>query len=367
MNHISELIDILNETFRWNKARITLFALMLISLITTRTVNLSKIACSIASNAEQKSRYRRIQRFFANFNIDFDMIALFIFKMFFISSNKLYLTMDRTNWMWGESHINILTLAVVFKGIAIPVYWELLDNKCGNSKTEHRIKIVQKFIAKFGKDRIAGLLADREFIGHDWFNWLIKNEIPFVIRLKNNLLTTNSRGKIIPVKDLFRGLKPTEERILYCKRIIMGQSVFVSGIKLFNGDVMIVATSMPPGFAIKTYALRWEIETLFSCLKERGFNFEETRITKLERVEKLMAVLAMAAAWVHRIGEWRHEEQKKIKIKTHGRPEVSIFRYGLDYICDVLVNFFFKADKFKFCLDGIRTTKGSLHLLECSS
>ena len=60
MNHISELSDILNESFQWNKTRITFFALMLIALITTRTVNWSKLANAIASNADKKSRYPRL-------------------------------------------------------------------------------------------------------------------------------------------------------------------------------------------------------------------------------------------------------------------------------------------------------------------
>ena len=57
---------------------------------------------------------------------------------------------------------------------------------------------------------------------------------------------------------------------------------------------MVIATNQVPKNAISIYLRRWEIETLFSCLKERGFNFEDTRITNLERVEKLMGVLAMA-------------------------------------------------------------------------
>ncbi len=32
----------------------------------------------------------------------------------------------------------------------------------------------------------------------------------------------------------------------------------------------------------RDYALRWEIETLFSCLKGRGFNLENTRLTDLD-------------------------------------------------------------------------------------
>jgi hypothetical protein len=364
MNHISELRDILNESFQWNKTRITFFALMLIALITTRTVNWSKLANAIASDAEPKSRYRRIQRFFAKFNIDFDMIAIFIFKLFFVTGGKWYLTMDRTNWMWGESDINILTLAIVFKGIAIPIYWELLDNKGGNSNTKQRIEIVQKFIDCFGKDCIAGLLADREFIGNDWFKWLRSERISFVIRIKNNLLTTNSRGKIVPVKDLFRGMNPTEERILYNKRSLMGQEVYISGLKLPDGEILIVATDMIPGFAIKTYGLRWEIETLFSCLKGRGFNFEDTHVINQERIKKLLVLLAIAFCWAHKTGEWRHE-QKEIKIKKHGRPEVSLFRYGLDYINDILINFFFKYDRFKDCLDIIRPCRMDSNLLWC--
>jgi len=47
MDPISELRDSLNGCFQWNKARMTLFAQMLVALIVTRTVNLNKIACVI--------------------------------------------------------------------------------------------------------------------------------------------------------------------------------------------------------------------------------------------------------------------------------------------------------------------------------
>jgi hypothetical protein len=64
-------------------------------------------------------------------------------------------------------------------------------------------------------------------------------------------------------------------------------------------------------------AKRWEIETLFSCLKGRGFNLEDTRITKLIRIKRLLVVAVVAFAWAHRTGEWRHENVKPIRIKKH--------------------------------------------------
>ena len=353
MKEISELGEILNGSFQWNKARITFFVQMLVALLVTRTVNLNKIACAISNDTDQTSRYRRLQRFFAEFTIDFDVIAEFIFKLFFISGGTWCLTMDRTNWQWGKSNINILTLAIAFKGIAIPIYWELLDKK-GNSDTQERIALMQKFINQFGKDCIAGFLADREFIGGDWFKWLSNEQISFIIRIKKNLLTTDSRGRIVSVKVLFRGLKPTEERSLYGKRNIMGQEVFIAGLKLPDGDLLIVATDKSPALAIKTYAFRWEIKTLFSCLKGRGFNFEDTHIVNQERIKKLFVLLAIAFCWAHKTGEWRHE-LRPIKIKKHGRPAISLFRYGLDYIIDMLTNLFAKPELFNNCLDRIKT------------
>src|SRR3990167_9606604 len=285
MDYISELKESLNEYFVWNKARPTCFVGMLLSLMVTRTVNLSKLACVFASDAKPSSRYRRLQRFFAEFVIEYDRIALFIFELFFTGDENYYLTLDRTNWKWGQSAINILTLGITFKGTAIPIYWELLDKK-GNSDTEERVALIRKFISRFGRGRIAGLLGDREFVGKKWFGWLMKKNIPFYIRIKNNTVTTNSRGLSVRIDALFYDLVPGETHIIRDKRHIFGHALYLACLKLQDGKLLIVATTEGPENAIEIYAKRWEIETLFGCLKGRGFHFEDTHITELERIKK---------------------------------------------------------------------------------
>jgi hypothetical protein len=354
MEHISELESSLNGYFGWNKARITCFVNMLLGLFITRTINLNKLACVFVSDAEQLSRYRRLQRFFAKFKIDYDMIAGFIFRLFFVVNGKWYLAIDRTNWQWGKSDINILTLAIVFKGTAIPIYWELLDKK-GNSDTSERIALLQKFVGRFGKNCIAGILADREFIGGDWFKWLLEEKISFYIRTRNNTVTTNSRGLPIDIDALFYGLKLQEQRVIEGKRRIMGCELYLSGLRLADGELLIVATNELPDDAIKIYGLRWEIETLFGCLKGRGFNFEDTHVTDRDRIKKIFVLLAIAFCWAHKTGEWQHEITP-IKIKKHGRPAVSLFRYGLDYITNAVMKVFYQPGLFKKCLNKINNT-----------
>jgi len=242
--------------------------------------------------------------------------------------------MDRTNWKWGKSNINILMVGVAYKGSAIPLFWEMLD-KQGNSNTEERIQIISLFIRVFGKERIKTLLCDREFVGKEWFAWLRKEHIPFHVRIKQNTIATNSKGEGIQIKHLFHDLQIGEKRVLKGRRRIFGKAMYLAALRLTDGDLLIVATSVDAETAIETYALRWEIETLFGCLKGRGFNFEDTHITDPEKIKKMVAVLAIGFCWSHKTGEWRAEE-KPIHIKKHGRLATSLFRYGLDALANIL-------------------------------
>ncbi|KTD27492.1 putative Transposase (IS4 family) [Legionella maceachernii] len=94
-------------------------------------------------------------------------------------------------------------------------------------------------------------------------------------------------------------------------------------------------------------------QTLFSCLKSRGFNFEDTHVTKPERIAKLIALLAIGFCWAYKAGQWLHK-QKPIKIMKHGRKAISFFRYGLDLIRDVALN------ARQSCSTGLQTVAGFL-------
>ncbi|WP_194848413.1 hypothetical protein [Candidatus Neptunochlamydia vexilliferae] len=177
MKHASELTIILNQNFVWSKPRIDCFVNILLAIILSKTVNLAQLPCFIASKAKQSSRYRRLQRFFEGFTIEVAVVSKLVYRLF--GFDKVYLTMDRTNWKWGKCHINILMLGIVYKGIAIPILWTLLG-KAGNSETAERIDIIARFINLFGEGKILGLLADREFVGAKWFKWLNQRNIPFL-------------------------------------------------------------------------------------------------------------------------------------------------------------------------------------------
>jgi hypothetical protein len=325
----------LAENVDWNKARINFLAKFLIALTQVRTVNLVEIASVFAGRAKEASSYKRIQRFLRFFEITYAVIAVLVVSLVGVSGPWV-LTLDRTNWQLGQTPLNILVLGLVYKGAAIPILWTVLEKK-GNSNTEERKAILAQFIKIFGAASILYLTADREFIGKSWFKWLISQGVDFRIRVKENTQMPNRRGELVEARSLFRGLAQNKAVVFDKGRKIWGMELYVSGMRLGSGEYLIVVAANYSATAIEDYAKRWEIETLFGCLKSRGFRLEETHVSDPRRLEKLIALLALAFCWAIVIGEWL-SKQKEIKTKKHGRKAKSIFRYGFDHLRRILCN-----------------------------
>src|SRR5690242_19056097 len=201
MRKISELETTLTHFLDWNKARVSFLIQVLQALFIVRTVNLTQIAQAFCSSAKEESVYRRIQRFFGGFSFDMSFIVILACK-FFTWEEQCILLLDRTNWKWGKTHIKILVLSIEHLGIGIPIFWTVL-RKGGTSSTKDRMKISKRVIKAIGAEKIRVLLADREFIGEEWFGFLIAQDIPFIIRIKQNSMVEGIRqGYAVPVATL---------------------------------------------------------------------------------------------------------------------------------------------------------------------
>jgi hypothetical protein len=272
-------------------------------------------------------------------------VARFVVRLLGVSAPWV-LTIDRTDWYLGERPLNIMVIGIAYRGVAFPVLWTILEKK-GCSDTSERIALMREFGRIFGYRAIAYLCADREFIGKDWFSWLRSVDVDFRIRVRENTKVRNGRGQVVSIHRLFRSQRIGQPLVLERARPIWGLPLFVSGVRLSSGEYVIVVAPRSTVTALSDYARRWEIETLFSCLKSRGFRLEETHLVHPERLKKLMALLAFAFCWAHIIGEWL-TQQKSLKIKKHGRLAKSIFRHGFDHLRRILCNLMSRPQQVAF-------------------
>jgi len=316
-----------------NKARVYIIVGLIIAIIKLGRVNLKKLAQLINPKRSDRTNYRRLNKFFEKFEFDKKKRAKLLSS--FLPNGKWILTMDRTNWKFGKKNINFLVLAVAYKGMAIPLFWYLLDKR-GNSNYEERIKIIEDFIELFGKEKIEVLVADREFVGKEWFKWLKKEEIPFAQRVMKNHQIKTAEGSV-NVSALFSSLAIGEHSIYAKKKTLYGyKNLSIIGVRL-KDEYLILVTNIEPKNALKFYKRRWEIEMLFSAFKKRGFNLEETHMSDPKKLDTLFTILSLAFVWSHTIGEWLNEIEPIITLK-HGRKAKSIFLYGLEYLAKIFLN-----------------------------
>lgn len=107
------------------------------------------------------------------------------------------------------------------------------------------------------------------------------------------------------------------------------QLCYLSGIKtVIDGKIefLILVSFKKPEQALAYYKQRWQIETLFKAMKSSGLNIEDTHVTALDRLEKLILLTMIAFVWCYKIGDHIDSQIKPIKIKTHGRRAVSVFK-----------------------------------------
>lgn len=328
MKQVSELQKTLSHFFDWNKARLECLVQILQALFVVRTVNLTQIASAFQTQVKEESSYRRVCRFFTSFSFDMSFIVLLVLRLFPLGGKHLII-LDRTNWKWGKTPINILMLSVAYLGISIPLFWVVLDLE-GNSSTKDRIDILKRVLNRIGPEKISALLADREFVGTEWFDFLIEEKIPFVIRIKQNFTLTIGEKGTLPAGILRKWLG--KRKVVNYPIRLWGRLLYISVEKRKGAkEQMIIVASSAFEDPLGMYRRRWEIETLFGCLKTRGFCMEDTHIVDPDKIEKLVFVLTIAFCWAYRTGDIQSRE-KPIEVKTHGRKARSVFREGLNQI-----------------------------------
>ncbi len=197
----SELYPILHEHFgkSMNLARIKALSMMVCAICKVQRVTYSKLASAFDSNAASKSSLRRIQRLIAQCEICIDLIAKLILKLILVQG-PYNLTLDRTNWKFSNTNINILTLGIIYDGMAFPIVFKMM-NKRGNANTRERIELLDRFIRLAGENSINHLMANREFIGSEWLGYLNARGVNYHIRNARTSVCTGMARKT-SLKDL---------------------------------------------------------------------------------------------------------------------------------------------------------------------
>jgi len=346
---LESLLDKVTEYFpKRKKSTIKNILLLSLCLLEKETVCLNRLKRIVGNYTGKASKadshYKRLIRIFDNNSLSRLWLELLRFAFQLLRLKSEYLIIDGTSWKRGERWFHYMTLCIIYKGVAIPIYWEDLS-KHGISNFTERKRLLNRAIKYFNLEGMT-LIADREYIGMEWFKYLIANGISFVIRLKKNIykdainaskgrsheeMTRKILSSKLPHKTLSK-LVEFEE--------IPGQLfrfVVVKNPKKDPKDpVIYLLTNLvekPAKTIAYIYCKRTKIEHCFRHLKSNGFNLEQINLRTKSRCRLLMAITVFS--YVLSIHEGLKEYDKvPLKIYNDESQEkaVSIFRNGLNLI-----------------------------------
>lgn len=87
---------------------------------------------------------------------------------------------------------------------------------------------------------------------------------------------------------------------------ILSNSCYITALHRLDKDgkadnVILISNLKTPN-ALRYYQDRWQIECLFKGLKSSGFNFEDTHVSHVDRLERLLSVTMLAFVWCYQFG-----------------------------------------------------------------
>lgn len=317
-------------------------SLLIVCLLEDNKAHISRLGESLAVNGpSEMACIQRIRRFLSNKKLSPSITLVPLIRLMRPLLSKLpeiVLTMDRTDWEKRLKYINILSVAVSYKGRALPLFWIVFDRK-GNSSFEHWKKVLTPVIEglqqmEWLSDKPILVVADREFASPKLAEWL-KNTygVEAILRIKANMYTKSENMPETKIAELIKKMGKGSQRILH-NQIITRDSTFKMNVVLTweekYEESMVVATTINDLYeAKKVYGKRFWIEPMHKDWKTNAFYLENTRVTDPKRIETLLIPIAFAYILCVLEGERKEEAEEVIKPPKGKERMVGLFLSGL--------------------------------------
>lgn len=252
-----------------------------------------------------------------------------------VSGNTVYVAIDRTTWR----DINLLVASVVWKGRAIPLYWQRLKT-LGNSHYDEQTAFLAIALPRLASYRVV-VLGDREFCSVDLARWLGQKGHHFCLRQKKSTyvliedkpwLKLSQLGLVPGTKCFYNAVTMTKSKGF--------ESAHLAGKwkRRYRGfepeEPWFLLTNLESlEDAIAAYQKRFDIEELFRDFKRGGYRLEDCRASDKRF---LAIVLLVAIAYLCASTQGKRLKQKALqkyiaRPETAGRPyrRHSFFHVGL--------------------------------------
>ena len=328
--------------------------MMVAGLLLSRNVQLCWIALWLPFVVQQTSLVRRFEAWLANPKVNIRAL----FKPFVIAmetclgSQEAYLVMDCTK---AGRKCRTLMIGLVYHQTVLPLCWKTVKGKKGHLKGEHHKALLAEAYDLLGRYRRVVVLGDAEFSNETLISWFRdKRRWFFVFRFQESYLVNCSGDpRWLSAQEWRQEAQISQGGLRHFEGITFTDTHQLTDLTM---TIQWEQSEPKPLYLVSNlascecphwlYEMRFWIETLFANFKSRGFQLDQTHLTKPEQIDQLLLVVAIATCIVLQVGTeiWLIGEQKSID--RSDRRDLSLFQLGLRGIVRLLVEKRFKLNRF---------------------
>ena len=307
---------------------------MMRGLFLARSVQLEHIARKMPSRAKKQSSVKRFRRFLDNPLVQArEWFAPFARWTLLSAANagRLHLIIDSTKIAFG---FRLVMVSVAYRRRSLPLAWMWALGTRGHTTTCVQIALLNYVRGLLPAGVRVSLVGDSEFgrpvlIAHlrEW-NW------DYALRQAgDHLLWWQGNGQWQRLDTLLDGpacrwlgwtwLTQAQQQLTH---------VVVYWRKGEKQPWFLATNQVSVRAAVRLYRRRMWIEQMFADFKKHGFDLESSHLRSFLRLGRLTLIVCLLYLWLLAVGRQVEIHQLIDLVDRHDRYDLSIFRWGWDFV-----------------------------------
>lgn len=334
-----EWAEQLSTLFHWQRPEHRkVLAWLMVAIYVGKEVGLDRLGLNLPREAKAESVGQQFRRWLKNKAIDarliYDPVARQVVRK--MRCRRLRIQIDRVQIKRRQ---NVLLMSVWYRRRAVPLAWICLPHR-GSSHYHQWVELLDYLETLLVADMTVIILADREFGSVDRLRYVVNKRWAYAIRLKGNVEFYDPQwGQPFDWLTL-ETIAPAVGRQYALTNIAIGKGELypihlACAWTLGSAEPWFIATNLPhPIQALKEYGRRFGCEELFSDLKKRGFNWEDSLIRDAQRFARLLLALALLTVFLLTLGRQLRLQKRDLEITSPAhRRRLSLFQTARRWLC----------------------------------
>jgi hypothetical protein len=320
--------------------RIRNMTYLLIGLLESRSVHLSKIAGKIPGQAFLPSTTRRLSRFLDNPAVRvrewYKPVAKAIIDR--IAHVEIRLIIDGSKVGFGHQ---LLMVAIAYRRRAIPLAWTWVKGSRGHS-TSHKQKSLLSYVhSLIPPDANVSVVGDAEFGDVEVQKLLKRWGWRYVLRQPGRYLVKKNGNSSFQRLDSL--VSKSGQRVWLPKCALTAKHGYTVNLVAFwkpgEKEPWFLATNCDClNSGLRAYKRRMWIEEMFGDFKGNGFDLESTHLRHFLRLSRLTLAVSLLYVWLLAFGSRVIKNGKRHLVDRSDRRDYSVFRIGRNMIERCLTN-----------------------------